>query len=162
MAAQPVAEFGRALAAVVAHQAQVLFDVPGAGFAAPQIGLLRRVVVYRFPGDGAEPAFRALVNPEVIATSPESELFEEGCLSMPDVFAEVERVAAVTVRARDPLGAPLEIQAEGRHASLLQHEIDHLDGILIPDRLARPARRRFMAEMRAAAPSWPALRLGPK
>jgi hypothetical protein len=64
MAAHPVAEFGRALAAVVAHQAQVLFDVPGAGFAAPQIGLLRRVVVYRFPGDGAEPAFRALVNPE--------------------------------------------------------------------------------------------------
>jgi peptide deformylase len=148
MAAQPVAEFGRALAAVVAHQAQVLFDVPGAGFAAPQIGLLRRVVVYRFPGDGAEPAFRALVNPEVIATSPESELFEEGCLSMPDVFAEVERVAAVTVRARDPLGAPLEIQAEGRHASLLQHEIDHLDGILFIDKISRLKRELVLRKIR--------------
>jgi peptide deformylase len=162
MAAHPVAEFGPALAAVVAHQAQVLFDAPGAGLAAPQIGLLRRVVVYRLPDDGPEPAFRALVNPEIVAASPDRELFEEGCLSMPYIFAEVERAAAVTVRARDPLGAPLEIQAEGRHASLLQHEIDHLDGVLIPDRLARPARRRFMAQLRAAVPSWPALHLGPK
>jgi peptide deformylase len=160
--AHPVTEFGPELAAEVAHQAQVLFDAPGAGLAAPQIGRLHRIVVYRLSEDGPEPAFRALVNPEVVASSPERELFEEGCLSMPDLFAEVERAAAITVRARDPLGAPLEIQAEGSHASLLQHEIDHLDGILIPDRLARPARRRFMAELRAAAPSWAALRPGPK
>jgi peptide deformylase len=161
MAAHEVTEFGRALAAEVAHQAQVLFDAPGAGLAAPQIGRLHRIVVYRLHEDGPEPAFRALVNPEIVAASPERELFEEGCLSMPDVFAEVERAVAVTVRARDPLGVPLEIHAEGRHASLLQHEIDHLDGILIPDRLARPARRRFMAELRAAIPDWAVLR-GPK
>jgi peptide deformylase len=160
--AMPVTEFGPALEAEVARQAQVLFDAPGAGLAAPQIGRLHRIVVYRLPEDGPEPAFRALVNPEIAAASSEREVFEEGCLSMPDLFAEVERAAAVTVRARDPLGAPLEIQAEGRHASILQHEIDHLDGILVPDRLARPARRRFMAELRAAAPGWTALRLGPK
>jgi peptide deformylase len=162
MAARPVTEFGPALTAEVAHQAHVLFDAPGAGLAAPQIGRLHRIVVYRLHEDGPEPAFRTLVNPEIVAASPERELFEEGCLSMPDVFAEVERAVAVTVRARDPLGTPLEIDAEGRHASLLQHEIDHLDGILIPDRLARPARRRFMAELRAAVPSWAALRPRPK
>lgn len=157
-AARPVTEFGPALAAEVAHQAQVLFDAPGAGLAAPQIGRLHRVVVYRLPEDRPEPAFRALVNPEIVATSPEREPFVEGCLSMPDLFAEVERAVAVTVRARDPLGAPLGFDAEGRHASLLQHELDHLDGILIPDRLARPARRRFMAELRAAIRDWDALR----
>ncbi len=155
-----VTEFGPAIEAEVAHQAQVLFDAPGAGLAAPQIGRLHRIVVYRLAEDGPEPAFRTLVNPEIVDASSERELFEEGCLSMPDLFAEVERAAAVTVRARDPLGAPLEIQAEGRHASLLQHEIDHLDGILIPDRLARPARRRFMAGLRASAPGWAALGLG--
>lgn len=159
--ARPVTGFGPALAAAVAHQAQVLFDAPGAGLAAPQIGRLHRVVVYRLPEDGPEPAFRALVNPRIAASS-DRELFEEGCLSMPDLFAEVERAVAVTVRARDPLGAPLEFEAEDRHASLLQHELDHLDGILIPDRLARPARRRFMAELRAALPSWAALRRGPR
>jgi peptide deformylase len=158
MSAHEVTEFGPALAAEVAHQAQVLFDAPGAGLAAPQIGRLHRIVVYRLPEDGPEPAFRALVNPEVAAASADRELFEEGCLSMPDVFAEVERAAAVTVRACDPLGAPLEIHAEGRHASILQHEIDHLDGVLIPDRLSHQARRRFMAELRAAVPSWAALR----
>jgi peptide deformylase len=161
MAARPVTEFGQALAAEVAHQSQVLFGAPGAGLAAPQVGRLHRIVVYRLPEDGPEPAFRALVNPEIVAASSERELFEEGCLSMPDVFAEVDRAAAVTVRARDPLGASLEIEAEGRHASLLQHEIDHLEGILIPDRFARPARRRFMAELRAAVPSWGALRSRP-
>ncbi|MFT3864421.1 MAG: peptide deformylase [Solirubrobacterales bacterium] len=147
--ARPVTEFGPALAAEIAHQAQVLFDAPGVGLAAPQIGRLRRIVVYRLPEDGPEPAFRALVNPEIVVASPEREPFQEGCLSMPGLFAAVERAVAVTVRARDARGAPLEIEAEGHHASLLQHEIDHLDGVLIPDRLDRPARRRFLAELRA-------------
>ncbi len=92
------------------------------------------------------------------ADTAEEEGFEERPALSEDADGEVERAAAVTVRARNPFGAPLEIRAEGRHASLLQHEIDHLDGILIPDRLARPARRRFMAELRAAVTSWAALR----
>jgi peptide deformylase len=142
--------FGAELKDEIAHQAQVLFDAPGAGLAAPQIGRLRRIVVYRLPDDGPEPFFRALVNPELIATSRERDLFEEGCLSMPDVFAAVERAAVVTVRARDARGEPLEIEAEGHHASVLQHELDHLDGILIPDRLDRAARRRYLAKLRAA------------
>jgi peptide deformylase len=150
--ARPVTEFGPALEAQISHQAQVLFDAPGAGLAAPQIGRLRRIVVYRLPDDGPEPFFRALVNPEIVATATERELFEEGCLSMPDVFAAVERAAAVTVRARDPQGEPLEIEAEGHHASVLQHELDHLDGVLIPDRLDRATRRRYLAELRAALP----------
>jgi peptide deformylase len=148
--ALPVAEFDAALAAAVDHQAGILFDAAGAGLAAPQIGRLRRIVVYRLAEDPEEPFVRALVNPEVVAASRAREEFEEGCLSMPGVYATVERAAAVTVRAFDPAGAPLEIDAEGRHASVLQHEIDHLDGILLPDRLARPERKRYLAELRAS------------
>jgi peptide deformylase len=144
-----VTEFDAMLATEVAHQAQVLFDAPGTGLAAPQIGRLRRIVVYRLPEDGPEPFFRALVNPRIAAASLERELFEEGCLSMPGVYAEVERAAAVTVQASDATGAPLEIDAEGHHASVLQHELDHLDGVLLPDRLTRPARRRFLTELRS-------------
>jgi peptide deformylase len=148
--AHPVTEFDDALAAEVAHQAQVLFDAPGAGLAAPQIGRLRRIVVVRFPEDPEEPFVRALVNPEVVDASAETALFEESCLSMPAVFAAVERAVAVIVRARDATGAPVEIEAEGYRASLLQHELDHLDGVLIPDRLARSERRRYLADLRAA------------
>jgi peptide deformylase len=148
--AAPVTEFDAALAAEVDHQAQVLFDAAGAGLAAPQIGRLRRIVVYRLAEDPGEPFVRILVNPEIVAASPERERFEEGCLSMPGIYATVERAAAVTVRAFDPAGEPLEIDAEGRHASVLQHEIDHLDGILIPDRLTRPERKRYLAELRAS------------
>jgi peptide deformylase len=151
--ALPVADFDAALAAEVDHQARVLFDAAGAGLAAPQIGRLRRIVVYRLAEDPDEPFVRALVNPRIVAASPERELFEEGCLSMPGIYATVERAAAVTVRAHDPTGTPIEIDAEGRHASVLQHEIDHLDGILIPDRLARPERKRYLAELRAAISS---------
>jgi peptide deformylase len=147
--ARPVTEFDDALAAEVAHQARVLFDAPGTGLAAPQIGRLRRIVVYRLPDDGPEPFFRTLVNPRIVAASSERELFEEGCLSMPGVYATVKRAAAVTVQASDATGAPLEIDAEGHHASVLQHELDHLDGVLLPDRLLRPARRRFLAELRS-------------
>jgi peptide deformylase len=146
--AVPVAGFDAALAAEIAHQAQILFDAAGAGLAAPQIGRLRRIVVYRLAEDPDEPFFRTLVNPEIVAASPEREEFEEGCLSMPGIYATVERAAAVTVRALDATGEPFEIDAAGRHASVLQHEIDHLDGILIPDRLARPERRRYLAELR--------------
>jgi peptide deformylase len=148
--ALPVVEFDAALAAEIDHQAEVLFDAAGAGLAAPQIGRLRRMVVYRLAEDPEEPFVRALVNPEIVTASAAREEFEEGCLSMPGVYATVERAAAVTVRALDPTGAPLEIDAEGRHASVLQHEIDHLDGILIPDRLGRPERKRFLAELRAS------------
>jgi peptide deformylase len=153
--ARPVAEFDAALVAEVDHLAQVLFDAPGAGLAAPQIGRLRRIVVYRLPEDDDEPFFRTLVNPEIVVASPERELFEESCLSMPGVFATVERAAAITVRARDAGGAPLEIDAEGQHACVLQHELDHLDGVLIPDRLDRPARRRYLADLRAALATRP-------
>jgi peptide deformylase len=147
--ARPVVRFDVALAAEVAHQARVLFDAPGAGLAAPQIGRLHRIVVLRFPEDPEEPFVRALVNPEVVAAATETERFEESCLSMPGVFAAVERPVAVTVRARDASGEPVEIDAEGYRASLLQHEIDHLDGVLIPDRLDRAARRVYLAQLRA-------------
>jgi len=143
------------LAAAIDHQARVLFDAAGAGLAAPQIGRLRRIVVYCLAEDPDEPFFRALVNPEIVVASSAREEFEEGCLGMPGLYVAVERAAAVTVRAFDVAGEPFEIDAEGRHASLLQHEIDHLDGILIPDRLPRAERRRYLAELRTGTPVGP-------
>jgi peptide deformylase len=92
----------------------------------------------------------ALVNPVIEWTSDELEPAEEGCLSLPGVHVEVERPARVRVRARDEHGEQLQVEAEGLTARVIQHEIDHLDGILILDRISREARKEAMREMREA------------
>jgi peptide deformylase len=92
----------------------------------------------------------ALVNPEVEWLSEELETAEEGCLSLPGVHVEVERHAQVRVRARDEVGKKLDIEAEGLEARVIQHEIDHLDGVLILDRISREARKEAMRAMREA------------
>ena len=109
--------------------------------------ILHRVLVYRV--DPEEPV-TALVNPELEWSSEEVEVAEEGCLSLPGVHVEVERPVRVRVRARDRAGGELEIEAEGLGARVIQHEIDHLDGILILDRISREARKEAMRAMREA------------
>lgn len=123
---------------------------------APQIGRLRRIVVYRRPEEGRDGPVQVLLNPAIIEASEERTTFTEGRLSMPGLFAAVVRPAAVRVRAQDLGGERFEILAEDEHASVLQHEIDHLDGLLIPDRLTGEERSRYMSELReAAAAGWP-------
>jgi len=108
------------------------------GIAAPQIGALQRVCIVdtsrnpRYPGGHG---FLVLINPEIVARDGE-QFFREGCLSLPDYTANIRRAARVTVAARDPKGEALSIDAEGFEAVVLQHEIDHLDGILFLDRVA--------------------------
>jgi peptide deformylase len=105
------------------------------------------VLVYRaYPED----PLTALVNPVVEWRSDELEVAEEGCLSLPGVHVEVERAARVRVRARDPQGEELEIEADGLTARVIQHEVDHLDGVLILDRISREARKEAMRAMREA------------
>ncbi|MEA2334923.1 MAG: peptide deformylase, partial [Solirubrobacteraceae bacterium] len=145
--ALPVERFDDALRLEVQRMGELMHDALGVGLAATQLGVLHRVLVYRaYPED----PLTALVNPVIEWTSDESEAAEEGCLSLPGVHVEVERPARVRVRARDEHGEQLQVEAEGLTARVIQHEIDHLDGILILDRISREARKEAMREMREA------------
>jgi len=145
--AVPVDKFDERLAAEVERMGELMVDALGVGLAATQLGILHRVLVYRV---NVEDPVTVLVNPEIEWSSEELEIAEEGCLSLPGVHVDVERHARVRVRARDENGEELEIEAEALTARVIQHEIDHLDGILILDRISRAARKEAMREMREA------------
>ena len=145
--ALPVERFDETLQAEIDRMGELMHDALGIGLAATQLGVLHRVLVYRaYPED----PLTALVNPELVWESEEHALAEEGCLSLPGVHVEVERAASVRVQAQDASGEPLEIEAEGLVARVIQHEIDHLDGVLILDRISRQARKEAMRAMREA------------
>ncbi len=143
--ALPVERFDDALEAEVQRMGELMHDALGIGLAATQLGILHRVLVYRAYVDDP---ITALVNPVIEWRSEELEAAEEGCLSLPGVHVEVERSAQVRVRARDERGRELEIEAEGLEARVIQHEVDHLDGVLILDRISREARKEAMRAMR--------------
>jgi peptide deformylase len=115
-----------------------------AGLAATQIGVLNRVFVYRTELDGP---IRAIVNPELEWASEETDVAEEGCLSIPGIWIEVERPARVRMRGLDEHGEPVAIEAELPEARVLQHELDHLDGVLTLDRTNREQRREALREL---------------
>ncbi len=145
--ALPVERFDEALVAEVERMGALMHDALGVGLAATQLGVLHRLLVYRAY---AEDPLTALVNPVIEWRSDELETAEEGCLSLPGVHVEVERAARVRVTAQDERGERLEIEAEGLPARVIQHEVDHLDGILILDRISRDARKEAMRAMREA------------
>jgi len=130
--------------------AKVMLEVmrreEGVGLAAPQIGVVSRVMVWRDPEHEDEEY--VFVNPEIVAYSEERTTASEGCLSVPGCSVEVERCDAVTVKAEDLGGNPLELKAEGIVARIMQHEVDHLDGRLILDRASPEERRRVLKELR--------------
>jgi peptide deformylase len=145
--ATPVDRFDDALREQVARMGGVMRDAIGVGLAAPQLGIAQRVLVYRV---GEEAPLVALVNPEVEWTSDERETLEEGCLSIPAVHVEVERPVHVRVRAVDEAGEDRLVEASGVEARVIQHEIDHLDGVLMLDRVSREQRKEAMRAMREA------------
>jgi peptide deformylase len=145
--ALPVDRFDATLAAEVERMGELMHDALGIGLAATQLGVLHRVLVYQAYADDP---LTALVNPVIEWSSPESETGEEGCLSLPGVHVEVERPARVRVRAHDAEGGELLIEAEGLQARVIQHEIDHLDGVLIVDRVSREQRKDAMRALREA------------
>jgi peptide deformylase len=142
-----VDRFDDALAAEVERMGELMHDALGIGLAATQLGVLHRLLVYRAYTDDP---LTALVNPVIEWSAEELEILEEGCLSLPGVHVEVERPARVRVRARDLDGEEIVVEAEGLEARVIQHEIDHLDGILILDRISREARKQAMRSMREA------------
>jgi peptide deformylase len=144
--ATPVDRFDDALEAQVDRMGSVMIDALGVGLAAPQLGLSQRVLVYRV---GPDAPVVALVNPEVEWTSEEQlEALEEGCLSIPGVAVEVERPVHVRVRGRDERGEGRTVEASGLEARVIQHEVDHLDGVLILDRASKEERREALRALR--------------
>ena len=145
--ALPVERFDEELQTEVERMGELMHDALGVGLAATQLGVLHRVLVYKAYVDDP---LTALVNPQLEWLSEELELGDEGCLSLPGVHVEVERHARLRVRARDERGEQIEVEAEGLEARVIQHEIDHLDGVLILDRISREARKEAMRAMREA------------
>ena len=145
MRAREVESFDEELAQLVGRMTELMDGADGAGLAATQVGVLRRVFVMRTGDNGAT---IALVNPEVVERGEELEADDEGCLSLQGLLLPVERSVSVTVAAKDLEGADITLELEGFAARTCQHELDHLDGVLILDRTTEEARREAMARLR--------------
>jgi peptide deformylase len=146
--ATEVTVFDDALREEVARMELIMDEAHGAGLAAPQLGALRRILVYRLRDDDRP---RVLINPRVTWSSDETEIDVEGCLSIGEITVEVPRAVALRVEALDDDGEPVRLEAEGFEARVVQHEMDHLDGILILDRTTKEQRREALRELRSQA-----------
>ncbi len=132
--------------ALAPRMLKTMYDAPGIGLAAPQVGVgLRLVVIDLMPDNAPHPV--TLVNPKVVAVSDEWATREEGCLSVPNQYAELSRPARVTVRYHDLEGAQQQIEADGLLAACLQHELDHLDGVLFVDHLSALKRNMLLRKL---------------
>lgn len=152
--AEPIAAVDDSVRSLAKDMLATMYDAPGIGLAAPQIGVLKRIVVCDInTGEDQEPAPMILINPEVVSRSEETRVYEEGCLSIPDYTEDVTRPAAVKVAYVDADGAPREVDADGLLATCLQHEIDHLNGVLFIDHLSRLKRERVTKKFQKLARS---------
>jgi peptide deformylase len=145
--AREVERFDDDLRTQIEQMGRIMEDSLGIGLAATQVGKLQRVLVYRVEPDSP---VNAVVNPVIEWSGDELETAEEGCLSLQGVLVDVERPLHVRVRAQDEHGEPIAIEASGLEARVLQHEIDHLDGVLILDRTSRDQRKGAMRILREA------------
>lgn len=136
---------------------ETMYDAPGIGLAAIQVGEPLRMLVIDLAKEGEPPAPHVFINPDVLESGSERSVYEEGCLSIPDYYAEVERPATVRVRYLDRDGRLQEIEADGLMATCLQHEIDHLNGVLFIDHISKLKRdmvvKKFKKLARDKAPS---------
>lgn len=145
--AAPVKDFDDSLKQLAEDMLRIMYEAEGAGLAANQIGRLKRIFVAAHEDEGELREF-IVVNPIIEEWSEAQEKDVEGCLSIPGIGVEVERPVAVTLKGQDLSGAPMRVEAEGRLARIFQHEMDHLDGILMLDRTDRESRKSAMREMR--------------
>jgi peptide deformylase len=145
--AKPVEKVDARIAKLMDDMVETMYAADGIGLAAPQIGLSERVIVVDVHGKDEKPNPIRLANPEIVWASEEKVPCEEGCLSIPDLYAEVVRPKAVRVRYLDEKNESREIEAEGMLATCLQHEIDHLDGVLFVDYLSSLKRGMIMRKL---------------
>jgi peptide deformylase len=142
VACEPVVKVDDALRKLMDDMVETMHDAPGIGLAASQLGILQRVMVIDLAKKDEPPQPLYFANPEIVWSSEESSVYEEGCLSIPEYYEDVERPASVRARFLDRDGAPREILAEGLLSTALQHEIDHLNGVLFIDHISKLKRDR--------------------
>ena len=148
---KPVERVDDDLRGLMDDMLETMYDAPGIGLAAVQVGVPQRVIVMDISPREGEPEPRYFVNPEILWRSEETEPYEEGCLSVPDIYDEVERPARVKLRYLNYQGETIEEDAEGVFAVCIQHEMDHLEGVLFIDHLSRLKRERAVAKVKKAA-----------
>nr|WP_298105248.1 peptide deformylase [uncultured Shinella sp.] len=130
---------------------ETMYDAPGIGLAAIQIGVARRMLVLDVSKDGEDKRPLVFINPEIVASTDARSVYEEGCLSIPDYYAEVERPAGITVKHLDRDGKEQLTEADGLLATCLQHEIDHLNGVLFIDHISKLKREMVIRKFTKAA-----------
>ncbi len=145
---KPVDKVDDDLRALMDDMLETMYDAPGIGLAAIQVGVPKRVIVMDLAGKDEEPAPRFFINPEILDPSEEKNLYEEGCLSVPEYFDEVERPARCRVKYLDYDGEEQILEAEGLLATCIQHEMDHLEGVLFIDYLSRLKRDRVLKKLK--------------
>lgn len=129
---------------------ETMYAAPGIGLAAIQVGVPLRIIVMDLAREGEPPAPRYFVNPEILTRAETTKPYEEGCLSVPDVYEEVQRPETVRLRYMDYNGKPIEEDADGLYAVCIQHEMDHLEGVLFIDRISRLKRENAMRKLKKA------------
>ncbi|MBP1851318.1 peptide deformylase [Rhizobium halophytocola] len=150
---KPVERVDSELLSLANDMLETMYDAPGIGLAAIQIGVPRRMLVIDVAKEDEPKQPVVFINPEIVASSDDLSTYEEGCLSIPDYYAEVERPASVTVKSLDRDGKEQLTRAEGLLATCLQHEIDHLDGVLFIDHISRLKRDMVIKRFTKAAKS---------
>ncbi|MDQ2104308.1 peptide deformylase [Azospirillum isscasi] len=145
--AKPVEKVDARVAKLMDDMVETMYAAKGIGLAAPQIGILERVIVVDVHEKDEEPNPIRLANPEIVWKSDDTAVCEEGCLSVPDQFAEVTRPAAIRVRYLDEKNEPRELEADGMLATCIQHEIDHLNGVLFVDYLSMLKRNMILRKV---------------
>jgi peptide deformylase len=148
---EPVETVDDGLRALMDDMLETMYAAPGIGLAAIQIGVPKRVIAMDISRSEDEKAPRFFVNPEIVWRSEETAPYEEGCLSVPEIYDEVERPARVRIRYLDYHGKPHEEDAEGLFAVCIQHEMDHLDGVLFIDHLSRLKREQAVKKVKKQA-----------
>ena len=148
---QPVAAVDDGLRALMDDMLATMYAAPGIGLAAIQVGVPKRVIVMDLARGDEPPAPRSFVNPQIVWSSEETAPYEEGCLSVPEIYDEVERPAKVRLKYLGYDGQPVEEEADGLYAVCIQHEIDHLNGVLFIDHLSRLKRERAVKAVKKAA-----------
>ena len=144
---EPVKQVDASIRKLMDDMLETMYHAPGIGLAAPQVGVLKRVIVLDLAREGEEPQPLRLANPEVVWVSDDDATYNEGCLSVPEHYADVVRPAACRVKYLDQDNKQQEIAAEGLLATCLQHEIDHLDGVLFIDHLTSLKRNIILRKL---------------
>ncbi|MBB3384854.1 MULTISPECIES: peptide deformylase [unclassified Rhizobium] len=150
-ASKPIEQIDTEIQRLADDMLETMYDAPGIGLAAIQIGVPRRMLVIDVAREGEEKTPLVFINPEIVASSDERSVYEEGCLSIPDYYAEVERPARVTVKHLDRNGREQLTEADGLLATCVQHEIDHLNGVLFIDYISRLKREMVIKKFTKAA-----------